>query len=99
MQLSDAQKRHLRGLAHHLKPVVMVGQQGLRDAVHEEIDRALDAHELVKIRVGAADREERYGLIDEIVARSGAELIQCIGHVAVVFRRNREHPRIALPAA
>ena len=98
MPLSDTQKRHLRGLAHHLKPVVMVGQQGLRPAVHEEIDHALDAHELIKVRVGAADRDERQALIGEIAARNRAELIQNIGHVAVFFRRNRDKPKVVLPS-
>ncbi len=98
MPLSDAQRRHLRGLAHHLKPVVIVGQHGLRPTVHEEIDRALDDHELIKVRVGAADREQRHTLIGEITSHNHAELIQCIGHIAVLFRRNRHKPKVALPA-
>jgi RNA-binding protein len=97
--LSDAQRRHLRALAHHLKPVVMIGQQGLHPAVHQEIDLALTAHELIKVRVAAGDRAERAALIDAITAHSGAELVQTIGHMAVLFRRNQNQPKVALPAA
>ena len=57
MPLSDSQRRHLRGLAHHLKPVVMVGQDGLKASVLAEVDAALTDHELIKVKVAAADRE------------------------------------------
>jgi RNA-binding protein len=97
MPLSDSQRRHLRGLAHHLKPVVMVGQDGLKASVLAEVDAALTAHELIKVKVAAADREERAALIAEITATAGAELVQSIGHVAALFRRNLKKRRIALP--
>jgi RNA-binding protein len=97
MPLSDTQRRHLRGLAHHLKPVVMVGQDGLKATVLAEVDAALTAHELIKVKVAAADREERAALIAEIAAASGAERVQSIGHVAVLFRRNPKKPKVALP--
>ena len=97
MPLNDTQRRHLRGLAHHLKPVVMVGQDGLKPSVLAEVDAALTAHELIKVRVAAADREERAALVAEIVASSGADVVQSIGHVAALFRRNPKKPRIALP--
>ncbi len=76
----------LRSLAHDLKPVVMIGAQGLTVAVHEEIERALEAHELIKIRVNAGDREQRKAMTDEICAKHEATLIQAIGHIATVFR-------------
>jgi len=97
MPLSDSQRRHLRGLAHHLKPVVMVGQHGLKASVLAEIDAALAAHELVKVKVAAGDREERAAIVAAIVGASGAELVQTIGHMAALFRRNLKKPRIALP--
>ena len=97
MPLSDNQRRHLRGLAHHLKPVVMVGQDGLKPSVLAEVDGALTAHELIKVKVAAADREERAALIVEIATASGAELVQSIGHVAALFRRNAKKPKVALP--
>lgn len=98
MPLSDAQRRHLRGLAHQLKPVVWVGQHGLSDAVKSEIELALDSHELIKIKI-AADRETRVALIGEICDSSTSELIQRIGQMAILFRRNPKSPRIALPSA
>lgn len=98
MALSNPQKRHLRSLAHHLKPVVMIGQHGLKDSILEELEIALDAHELVKVRVSAEDRDERSAMIGRMVAASGAELVQTIGHVAVLFRRNTRKPKIALPS-
>ena len=98
MPLTQSQKRFLRSQAHQLRPVVMLGQHGLTDNVLAELEGALDAHELVKVRISGADRAERYGVIDEMVRRTGADLIQSIGHVAVLFRRNRRKPKIALPA-
>jgi RNA-binding protein len=97
--LSNPQKRHLRSLAHKLKPVVMIGQHGLKDSILEELDVALDAHELVKVRVAAEDREDRAAMIDQMVETSGAELVQTIGHIAVLFRRNPKKPKVVLPSA
>jgi len=97
LKLSKSQIRHLRGLAHALKPVVMIGQHGLRDSVLEELGIALDHHELVKVKVSVGDRDERDAVIDTLLARTGAELVQRIGNMAVLFRRNPEKPRIELP--
>ena len=97
LPLTNLQKRHLRGMTHRLKPVVMVGQHGLREAVIDEIELALTAHELVKIKI-AADRDARDEIAAEILARTGAEAIQSIGQMRVIFRRNTEQPRIALPS-
>lgn len=97
MKLSSAQKRHLRALGHHLKPVVRVGQHGLGENVLQEIELALDSHELVKIKI-AADRDARKAMAAEIVDRTGAEAIHSIGQVIVLFRRNPEKPKIALPS-
>lgn len=99
MALTDSQRRHLRGLAHHLKPVVLMGQAGLKDTVLAEIDGALTHHELVKVKVAAEDRDDRAGVIAAIVAGTGADLVQTIGHMAVLFRRNPKKPRVALPPA
>jgi len=96
MKLSNEQKRHLKGLAHHLKPYVWVGQKGLSDNIFQELDSALDTHELVKIKL-AADRDARDEMIKQLCQRSNAELIQRIGQMAVVFRRNKKHPKVPLP--
>ncbi|HGX91796.1 MAG TPA: ribosome assembly RNA-binding protein YhbY [Candidatus Tenderia sp.] len=96
MPFSENQKRQLRKLGHDLKPVVIIGSNGFTDAVNEEIALALDHHELIKVRVNAADRELRNKMIKEICNRNQAELIQRIGHIALLFRRNKEKPRIEL---
>ena len=98
MKLSDAQKRHLRSLGHHLKPVVWVGQHGLKDSVIAEIELALDSHELIKVKI-AADRESRNAIAADICSRTAAEPIHTIGQMLILFRRNEEKPRIALPSS
>jgi RNA-binding protein len=97
MSLTQKQKRQLKALAHHLKPVVMVGQHGLTEGVFNELESALDAHELIKVRLSGAERDERREMQQAICTRTDAQLIQQIGHVAVYFRRNLKKPRIALP--
>lgn len=97
MALSKSQIRHLRGVAHELKPVVMIGQQGLKDTIFEELEIALDVHELIKVRVSTGDRDERDEMIQTMLKKSKAELIQRIGNIAVLFRRNLKEPKIALP--
>jgi len=97
MPLSNAQNRSLRGQAHHLKPVVMVGQHGLKESIHEEIDIALDSHELIKVKI-AADKEDRISIADTIIKNSHAELIQHIGQMVILFRRNPEKPKIIIPS-
>jgi RNA-binding protein len=93
MRLSQGQRRHLKGLAHALRPVVMVGQAGVTPAVLAETERALDHHELVKVRVSAGDRDLRDEWIGAVTRHTGAELVQRIGNVAVLFRRNPRKPR------
>jgi len=75
-----------------------VGQKGLTEAVVAELEQALDAHELVKIRLAGADRATRSAWVGELCERTGAEPVQQIGATASVFRRNSEKPRITLPA-
>lgn len=96
MPITQTQRRHLRKLAHHLKPVVIVGGAGLTETVLAEIDGRLAHHELIKVRVNAADREERQAMIDRIARETGADWVLSIGHVAA-FYRPAEKPRIVLP--
>lgn len=98
MKLSEPQKRHLKGLAHHLKPVVIVGQAGVTEGVLEETGVALDAHELIKVKVNAGDREQRDAMIQTIAEATGAVFIHRIGHIAIFFRRNSRKPKVALPS-
>lgn len=98
MNLKPAQKRYLRGQAHHIKPVLQSGAKGVTDAFIAEVGVALDQHELIKLKLAATDREERAEMIAQITAATGASLVQSIGHTAILFRRNRDEPKIALPA-
>ena len=88
MPLEDKQKRFLKSRAHALKPVVMVGQNGISDTVLEELERALDHHELVKVKVNAGDRDLRDEMVERMRASTKAELVQRIGNVAVYYRHN-----------
>lgn len=97
MQLAEKQKKYLRRLGHGLKPIVMVGESGLTEAVLKELEQALDHHELVKVRVRAGDREHRDAAITQICHTTAAHLIVRIGHVALLYRRNAEKPRLKLP--
>ena len=97
MTISASQKRYLRSQAHHLKPVVTVGQHGLSENVFNEIEIALDFHELIKIKISGADRDDKKSMIEAISEQCGADVVQTIGHVAVLFRRNPKKPKVALP--
>lgn len=97
MSLTNSQIRYLRGLAHDLNPVILVGNKGVTPALIKEFGAALDQHELVKVKIAGDDREARKQQIDELAEQTGAEVVQRIGHVASYFRRNTESPKIALP--
>lgn len=97
MPLTEKQKRHLRGLGHKLRPVVMTGNAGLTPAVLAEITNALDSHELLKIRVRSDDRKARDQAIVTICENTGATLVQRIGHVALLYRPDPDKPSISLP--
>jgi RNA-binding protein len=97
MALSSSQTRYLRSLAHDLSPVVLLGNKGATEAVVKELNQALDIHELVKVKLSGGDKEGRQAQIDVLLDGSKAERIHQIGHVVVLFRRNTEEPKIALP--
>jgi RNA-binding protein len=97
MDLSETQKKFLRGLGHQLKPVIMVGDAGLTEAVIKEFASTIAHHELIKVRVRAGDRQLRDDIISELCARESASLVTRIGNVALIYRRNEEKPAIPLP--
>lgn len=96
--LTEPQKKLLRQLAHQLRPVLLVGSAGVSDAVVNEAEQALLAHELIKARVRAGERDARDAAIDRLVSATGATLVQRIGNVAVLYRAHPEKPRIVLPS-
>jgi RNA-binding protein len=97
LTLTNPQKRHLKALAHARKPIIIIGDKGMTPAVLHGTLLALDHHELIKIRVNAGDRAAREAMIEEVCATSGATLVQRVGHIATLFRRNPEAPRIEWP--
>jgi len=84
--LTPRERAHLKGRAHALEPTVHVGHAGLTDAVAAEIDRALLAHELIKVRVGGPDREAREAVCAAIAARADAVTVQRVGKVLTLWR-------------
>jgi RNA-binding protein len=97
MALTTRQRQHLKGLAHKQKPVVMLGNAGVTDAVIKEIDQALEHHELLKIRLPGVERAQRTEMFQRICQATGAEAVQEIGRMAVLYRPAQK-PRLALPA-
>jgi len=95
--LTERQRRHLRGLAHALKPVVRLGSAGLSAAVAAETARALDAHELIKVKAAAGGREARDQLFAALAQQTGSALVHRIGNVAVLYRPRSDLPRILIP--
>jgi RNA-binding protein len=98
MQLTEKQRRHLKGLAHPLKPVVLLGNAGLTDAVVAETGRALEDHELIKVRLPGLEREARDAALQALADRTDSQLVIRIGHVAVLFKPRKKLSRIVLPA-
>lgn len=86
MALSAAEKKHFRGIGHHLKPIILVGGNGLSEALLAELDRALEEHELIKVKVHAEDRDSRRAVIDALPAAVGCELVNTIGNIALIYR-------------
>ncbi|HFG6797240.1 RNA binding protein [Acinetobacter baumannii] len=85
--LSIHERKRLRQIGHVLNPVVMIGGQGLTDAVIEETLRALNDHELIKVKIAGEDREARAAVIDAIVEATGAEAVQKIGKIVLLYKK------------
>lgn len=94
--LKPAQRQFLKGLAHSRNPVVMIGSQGLTPAVLKEIDNALNAHELIKVKAASDEVETRRAWLEEICTATGAAPVQQIGKVLVIYRAAAK-PVINLP--
>lgn len=95
--LTEPQRKHLRGLAHQRSVIVQVGQAGWTAGVSRELDGALNAHELVKVRARVGDRDARDQLFTRLADETSSTLVQRIGNVGVFYRRNREQQKIILP--
>ncbi len=97
MKITEKQRRYLRGLAHPLKPVILVGNGGVSDAVIAETQRALDDHELIKVRMTGAEREARDAALGNLAKVTQRALVGRIGHVATLYRRRPDLSKIVLP--
>lgn len=86
MSLSSSERKALKAKAHHLKPVVRIGQKGMTETVVEETMQCLDRHELIKVHVQEGDRNERLACATQLASATGAELVHHIGKVFVLFR-------------
>ena len=84
-------RQQLKARAHALKPVVLTGQAGISDALLSEIDGALEHHELIKVRINAADRDDRQMAVSRICDALEAQLVQQVGHVATIYRTGPRH--------
>lgn len=93
--ITEKQKRFLRAKAHHLKPVVIVGNAGISEGVLNEIEAALTHHELIKVRINA-ERDDRKTMANAICKQTSADLVQVIGHIAILYRPAKK-PVIHLP--
>jgi len=106
MTLTENQRKHLRKLAHNLKPVIIVGGNGASESLLAELDSTIAHHELIKVKIAAGDRDDRDAVIEEILKASGAVLVNRIGNIATLYRAPKKTtdkkgvkivPKITLP--
>ena len=99
MDLSERQRKYLRGLGHALNPVLWIGASGVTAAVIAEAERALHDHELIKVKFRGAGREARDAGLTELSTATGSILVQRIGHTALYYKRRMDRPGIVIPDA
>jgi RNA-binding protein len=96
MSLSQEQRKRYRTIGHDLNPLVTIAEKGLAETVLAEIDRALNDHELIKIKINVADRDQKTALIEQACEQTGATLIQSIGRVALLLRKAKKpNPKLS----
>jgi RNA-binding protein len=99
--LKGSEKKYLRGLAHDLKPVVLIGKEGITDGIVRAVDEGLCQHELIKIKYNEyKEKEQKEPLTEKLVERTGSALIGMIGHTAILYRPQADPAkrRIHLPS-
>jgi RNA-binding protein len=99
MELTERQRKYLRGLGHALNPVLLVGQHGITPAVTAEAKRALHDHELIKVKFRGAAREARDAGLAELATSTESTLVHRIGHTALYYKRRIDRPGIVIPDA
>lgn len=88
--MDSSLKKSLKAQAHHLKPVVLLGAKGLTEAVIAETNIALLSHELIKVKINGAEKEDRQLMAGELCQQLHAELVQMIGNTVIMYRKNEE---------
>jgi len=96
-ELTGKQRRHLRALGHHLSPVVQVGHEGINDAVVRETHAQLDAHELIKVKIGESSPQQRHEAAEMLAGRTQAQVAQVLGRTALLYRARKDKPGIVFP--
>jgi RNA-binding protein len=100
LMASTKLRKTLRAAGHHLSPIVQLGKEGVTEAVVRQLDEALLAHELVKVKIGTETPEDRFEAAERLGAETDAQVAQIIGRTILVYRRHPEKPRFApLPAS
>jgi RNA-binding protein len=97
MSLSGKQRRYLRGLGHHLEPVIQVGKEGLTEGLVGALDAALEQHELIKVRLLESVGADRRDVGAALAEAAEAELAQVLGRTVLLYRRRAKDPKIVLP--
>jgi RNA-binding protein len=97
--LTGKQRRHLRGLGHELKPIVLVGKNGIDDSLIAALDQALADHELVKLRIGEGADVDRHEAATQLADKTRSEVAQVLGNTVLLYRPDPEDPKIELPRA
>lgn len=95
--LTANQKKFLRGIAHGLNPVIIIGSQGVTDNLMAELDKSLTHHELLKVKMAAGEREDRKAIIDYVISHTKAKLVQNVGKMFVIYRARAKNPELVLP--
>ena len=96
MSLNKKQIQYLKGVAHNLKPIVLLGSNGLTEAVVAEIDSALEHHELIKVKIPTDDREVKGLIVEAICRETEATKVQVIGKTLIIYRKAQE-PKLSIP--
>ncbi len=95
-ELSASQKKQYRSLGHKLKPVVMIGDKGVNEGIGQELNRALEDHELIKVKININDPAARRAIAAELCDKHSAALVQLIGKIALLFRPTQKpNPRLS----
>ncbi|GAB6069873.1 ribosome assembly RNA-binding protein YhbY [Thiomicrorhabdus hydrogeniphila] len=89
-KLTTSQKKYLRGIAHNINPMIIIGANGVTESLMKELESTLEHHEILKIKMASADRDDRKQIVDYILEKTGALLVQSIGKICVIYRQSDE---------